>query len=1504
MNSIQTRSIGKLRPLWLALGPATAVILLTLLLWGIGQGGISAAPTAILYVDGASGGDTGTCGTTAEPCQTIAYTLNNHAIGGDTINVAEGTYAENLTFSGLSVTLVGGFAVSGAQWDPGGGATIIDGADTDRVIFVHDGSNVVLEQLTLMNGRAPEAACWGGGLSVTNGQATLRHVIVQNNQAVCTSGLSGGGGGGGLNANADEGPANLYVEDSIITGNQAGDHGSALNTDNNTVEFTNVMVFGNGPNVLGIHNTTFTMVNSTVAMNDGSGSALLDFDSQSNITVVNSIIWDSGSVNCGNGGSSCSFTYSDIQGGWPDTGNINNDPQFVDPPNGDYHLQAWSPAIDAGTAVGAPALDFEGDARPQNSGIDMGADEFVGTPINNVGSRYMATTGSDAGPNLCLDPGTPCQTIGQAASLANGGETVLIAGGTYLENLVLNKPLNLEGGYEASGWTRDLALYETIIDGSGSPTVIGDWDGQAVQKAAVLNDGGVYKMWFDGQNLFSEVQVGYATSNDGLAWDKYLSNPVLSPVPNTWESRGGEISPFVLIEGGVYKMWYENSDGGVRQTGYATSTNGIDWQKYPGNPILHAGPEAYDQQVAGHGTVLNDNGVYKLWYHAMGDQGAIIAYATSPDGIDWTKQGPALLPGGSGDWDEFALWGPTVLKLGSTYWMWYAGSSDLYGPAIGAATSADGVTWNRVQTDPMVIGNGPIGDPHVIDDGGTLKMWYTNYEQGVIKYAESVDGINWTTYPNDPALVPGAAGQWGGPVVQLDPGSGGTVLDGLTITGGSDGFGGGVHAGGEDVVIGNSLITGNYASGAPDNQGGAGILGGIGGGSVIIENSRIIDNEVGQGAGGVRVHQGQLTVTNSLIADNRGDAGIHVNGPLSLLNVTVANNDGGVVFNPPDGVLMTAVNSIIYDTGGLWTDVGVIEASYSDIEGGVWPGTGNIDAPPEFADGPNGDYHLLGISPAINAGTPANAPPADLDGTPRDVTPDMGAYEFQRFDHDLNVTNVLPAGEVAVNVAVPIRATLYNVGLNAESNVPVTCTISDNGGQIYQETVNSGSLSPLTWEVLTFPAFTPASAGSYDVVCESALLNDGNLANDAYARVVTAVAEIADVWTRDNPGDNGDVPSDLNNWYESPDLWVRNNDDGGLLHQDPIAGVENFIYVRLRNRGTVAITGTVDVYWIEPSLGVRCGDWAYVDTVAFSDLLPGETRIVKAAWTPTRTGHTCLQDVIDSPQDPYNRGLECSPLWVPWDNNVEWHNVNILSNPSQGLLAATDVKTADVQLVNVYNLPQDVDLIIDRRTFPTAGTITVQLPEALFDRWQASANGFGDGIQVNGGTKEIEITGEISGTIGAIPMEAAEKQQVSFVFDGPAGLTFELAVRERIEGVTVGGLTYQWTIPDTTPPAVSSVTPANMATGQDLNAPIVITFDEPVSPLNFNLTMTPDPDGWQYVWNDASTAVTASHNPLDYDTTYNLSLTTSDAANNVMTTPYAWSFTTAKAYIFLPIVIR
>jgi hypothetical protein len=81
--------------------------------------------------------------------------------------------------------------------------------------------------------------------------------------------------------------------------------------------------------------------------------------------VNNDIIYGSSNTIYLDENSSIEVTYSDIEGGWVGEGNIDADPLFVSPDNGDFHLQSDSPCIDAGD----PNSSYD----PDGTIADMGA---------------------------------------------------------------------------------------------------------------------------------------------------------------------------------------------------------------------------------------------------------------------------------------------------------------------------------------------------------------------------------------------------------------------------------------------------------------------------------------------------------------------------------------------------------------------------------------------------------------------------------------------------------------------------------------------------------------------------------------------------------------------------------------------------------------------------------------------------------------------------------------------------------------------------------------------------------------------------------------------------------------------------------------------------------------------------------------------------------------------------------------------------------------------------
>jgi hypothetical protein len=151
---------------------------------------------------------------------------------------------------------------------------------------------------------------------------------------------------------------------------------------------------------------------------------------------------------------------------------------------------------------------------------------------------------------------------------------------------------------------------------------------------------------------------------------------------------------------------------------------------------------------------------------------------------------------------------------------------------------------------------------------------------------------------------------------------------------------------------------------------------------------------------------------------------------------------------------------------------------------------------------------------------------------------------------------------------------------------------------------------------------------------------------DAFHRFVFGFPDPApapDLWIKDDPGDPGS-----NFWagtfWNSPDLWIRNADDGGTTHQPAEFGQDNWFHARVRNRSASAVARhfvvTFNVKQFAGTEFVYPGDFLpCVAAVAGFDLGPGASTIVKARWpatlVPTAGTHACwLASVLTRLEKP------------------------------------------------------------------------------------------------------------------------------------------------------------------------------------------------------------------------------------------------------------------------------
>jgi len=342
----------------------------------------------------------------------------NHQISADTTISSSDTL---FILEGVTVDFTGDYTLQI------NGTMIARGTITDSIIFKHSttsqthqgiifvgaASTSIIEYSRIQD--SDKGSVEGGAIRIENCSPTIRNCLITNNAARSGAGIF------------------LYdttsaiIESNTISNNTANFLGGGIAGDGrssvgvHTPIIRNNIIFNNNANdsrfggggIAFYRRASTNLINNVIYNNstDGSGGGVCLVNANNNVSITNSIIWNNSATgsasldqidNIGTG-NTLTITYSNIDSVISGTGNIRQNPLFIDVSNNDFHLLPNSPCIDTGISTGAPSVDADSNATGQDGNnsvdtyeYDMGAFEFlqeVETSFSNgVATDYTVDT--------------------------------------------------------------------------------------------------------------------------------------------------------------------------------------------------------------------------------------------------------------------------------------------------------------------------------------------------------------------------------------------------------------------------------------------------------------------------------------------------------------------------------------------------------------------------------------------------------------------------------------------------------------------------------------------------------------------------------------------------------------------------------------------------------------------------------------------------------------------------------------------------------------------------------------------------------------------------------------------------------------------------------------------------------------------------------------------------------------------------------------------------------
>ncbi len=394
-----------------------------------------------------------------------------------------------------------------------------------------------------------------------------------------------------------------------------------------------------------------------------------------------------------------------------------------------------------------------------------------------------------------------------------------------------------------------------------------------------------------------------------------------------------------------------------------------------------------------------------------------------------------------------------------------------------------------------------------------------------------------------------------------------------------------------------------------------------------------------------------------------------------------------------------------------------------------------------------------------------------------------------------NPNGTINDGDPHVNCGPVIYAAYFMLlgGTHPNSGVSVTGIGYTKTAQIFWHVQSIGLLGNST---ATFLECREAALNAVNALFKTD--SDYLQIMDSVKNAFTAVGIGPDIYARDSLSDVGTIPS-IGDLWMSPDIITRTAQvtnpavtlgdmTNGNLSEDVEIGQDNYVYVRLQNRGAVAGDVKVTVYWAEPSTFATPSVWHLVGTKMAYNVQPSVVSFVEITWPAANLpplGHFCLVSELDDPIDPApDKTLITSGAlyskFISESNNFAWKNINVQDVLPAGLTG--------MEFLIAGNANEYSEVKFELEKLPAETEIHVKILRRLSEGVQLIGMQF---EKVNTRYCYYKLTAGTICSMKGIPFQNQDRSELTIYLKLPENShnSYEVVVSQYVNGKITGRVT-------------------------------------------------------------------------------------------------------------------